>query len=383
MVDVEVAGGQDRSQAGDRLRWVRTVALAFAILFTIVTIAACWMVATQPKAVDFLSYWAAARLALQGDPAMAYDIAEHYRMELTIAPIDGLLPFPYPPPFLLLVTPFGLLPFGIAAAFWILLTGGLYYFAARRLAEPRVVLAQPGVLANGLIGQNGFLIAAIFMAGTRLLERRPFLGGVVLGLFVFKPQLALLLPVAVLAARKWTAIAGAMLTVAILLLAALAAFGVEAYRGFLSTAPQYATFMQQNRWPWEELASTFAFCRSLGLGPVGSMTIHGAVAAVAAPAAWKAWRTDHPAKVAVLAAATMLIPPYLFTYDSLLLVVPIAWLMNHRPNPYLISAVWLCCLLPVAGYFGHYNGPNTIPIAALISLFALWRENSGSVQNSQ
>lgn len=362
----------------DPLRWHRAVALAFAVLFGMLTVAACWMVATKSMAIDFLSYWAASRLAIEGDPALAYDIAAHKRMEATVAPIeDGLLPFPYPPPFLLFVLPFGLLPFGIANACWILLTGSLYHFAARRLTESRVLFAQPSAMANGLIGQNGFLTASIFIAGSRLLDRRPLLGGAILGMLVFKPQLALLLPVAVLAGRIWPAVAGAAISAVVLLGVGLLAFGIEAYEGFLAAAPVYTTFMQQSRWPWAELASTFAFCRWFGIAPAFSLAIHGIVAAAATFGVWQAWRTDHPAKIAILAAGTMLIPPYLFTYDSLLLVVPISFLMRQGRNPVVVGLIWLGCLLPVASYFGLYPGPNTISVSAAASLLVLYWNSQG------
>ncbi|MEO5774024.1 MAG: glycosyltransferase family 87 protein [Sphingomicrobium sp.] len=372
MVEHEIGTGVGPGCVGEpSFRWHETVALAFAILFSVVTVAAVFMIATRPMAVDFLSYWAAARLALEGQAAAAYDIVVHSKMEATIAPIDGLLPFPYPPPYLMLVSPFGLLPFGIAVALWIFGTAILYLSVARKLGSPRVVLAQPGVLANGLIGQNGFLTTSIFIAGTQLLERRPVLAGAILGLFVFKPQLALLLPVAVIAARNWLAILGAAASCSVLLLAALLTFGIDVYRGFFETAPQYALFMQQNRWPWNELASVFAFGRWLGLPAWLALALHAALAAVAAHAVWRAWRADDPAKVPLLAGATLLMPPYLFTYDSLLLVVPIAWLMKQRSHPTVVAAIWFASLLPIAIYFGLYAGPNTTPIAAALCLLIL------------
>jgi hypothetical protein len=158
-----------------------------------------------------------------------------------------------------------------------------------------------------------------------------------------------------------------------MLTAGLLAFGNEAYQGFLTVAPQYATFMQQNRWPWSELASAFAFCRWFGISPAVSLIIHGIVAAIAAGAVAYSWWTDGRAKIAVLAAGTILMPPYLFTYDSLLLVVPIAFLMREGRSPLPVAFIWLGCLLPVLGYFELYSGPNTVPVAAAASLFAVLR----------
>ena len=47
-------------------------------------------------------------------------------------------------------------------------------------------------------------------------------------------KLALLLPVALIAAREWKAIAGGVATTSILLLLALLAFGISTYQAFLA-----------------------------------------------------------------------------------------------------------------------------------------------------
>jgi hypothetical protein len=82
-----------------------------------------------------------------------------------------------------------------------------------------------------------------------------------------------------------------------------------------------------------------------------------------------------PQRVPVLAAATLLISPYALTYDSLLLIVPLGWLIKERRQPYLLAAIWLC-LLPVGLFDGRYGGPNTVPVACLLCLWALHREEA-------
>lgn len=336
--------------------------------------AACWINYADPKPIDFLSYWAAGRMAIDGQAAMAYDIAAHHAVEMTAAPIRGLQPFPYPVPFLLVVAPFGLLPFQLAFPVWLLTTGMLYFFVARRVVPASAAAAHPSVLANGLIGQNGFLTSAIFLYGVGELERRPWLAGAVLGLIVIKPQLALLIPVALVAGGAWRAIGGAALSSAALLLVAFLLFGGSAYQSFFAILPHYSAFMAASRWPWSELASVFALARFFSVATGAALAIQGAAAAFAAFMVFRSWRLGFDGKMPILAAATLLVPPYLFTYDALLLVVPIGWWMRDQRRPYLIAVIWILCLLPVAGYFDLYRGPNTIPIAAMISLWALYSD---------
>ena len=123
-----------RPGPGSPFRWHRAVATGMAVLFVIMACWAIWIIYSKPQAADFLSYWAAAKLVVAGTPANAYDIAAHRALELTAAPVKGLLPFPYPPPFLLLLVPFGLLSFALVFAAWLIFTGGLHVATVRRTA---------------------------------------------------------------------------------------------------------------------------------------------------------------------------------------------------------------------------------------------------------
>ncbi|WP_029586365.1 glycosyltransferase 87 family protein [Bradyrhizobium sp. URHD0069] len=63
------------------------------------------------------------------------------------------------------------------------------------------------VFINAVGGQNSTWTAALFGGGLSPLERRPLLAGGLLGLLIYKPQLGLLIPVA-LAGRHWRASEG-------------------------------------------------------------------------------------------------------------------------------------------------------------------------------
>lgn len=352
------------------MRWHRAVATGIALLFVIYIGYACYRNFTDPPGVDFVSFWAASKLALAGQPSLAYDLTVHRAVELTAGRVDGMLPFPYPPPYLFFVMPFGLAPFSLAFALWVSLTGALYVLAARRLAPLPFSLANPAGLPCALIGQNGLLMTAIFIRGTAWIELRPFAAGLMLGLFVVKPQLALLFPVALLAGGEWRAIAGAAASSIGLLVLALAAFGWEAYQGFFQILPHYAGYIKGSQWPWNELASPFALFRFFGVPQGIALVLHSLIALAAAVVTWRAWAQKSPHRIAVLAAATVLVPPYLFTYDALLLIVPLCVFLQQERR--LLSAlVWVFCLLPVASYTPAYDGPNTTMIAAILCLWGL------------
>jgi hypothetical protein len=50
-------------------RWYRVAAIALSLLFLVVGAAACVINMVNPRALDFLSFWAAGRLALDGQAA--------------------------------------------------------------------------------------------------------------------------------------------------------------------------------------------------------------------------------------------------------------------------------------------------------------------------
>jgi hypothetical protein len=350
---------------------VRLLAIAIAALFALCGIAAVIFARSGSAQADFLSFWAAGHLAVGGHPSAAYDLAQHRAVEVQAVPGVGVLPFPYPPPFLLALLPFGLAPYWIAFAAWIALTAALYLVASRRIIEPRFSFAQAAAGANFITGQNGFLTSAIFIGGTSLLESRPFIGGAMLGLLCLKPQLAILLPVALLAGREWRAIGGGIVSGVAMLLIALVAFGMDSYRGFLALLPQFAEWLSAERWPLGELASTFAMLRSFGVPAAAAMAIHGAVALAATALTARAWALKLETRIPILAAATLLITPYLLTYDALVLSLPLAWLLRDSRNHWRFVAVWVATLVPAVSYFTAV--PNVIPLAAIIALWGLHR----------
>jgi hypothetical protein len=365
---------EDKALGTSAFRWHRIVAIGMTIVFAYYCAYGVWRTIYETPALDFVSYWSAGKLALTGSPGGSYDNAAHSAVELTVSSLEGSIqPFPYPPPFLLFVTPFALLLFPVAFAAWLFLTAALFFVAFRRIAPPPYTFALPAAHGNALVGQNGFLTAGVFALGTALLDTQPFLAGTILGVLVIKPQLALMLPVAVIAGRKWRAIGGAIISASALLLAALLAFGPSTYAAFYAYLPTQ-THQVSTGVPLYKLASICATMLFFGAPMVVALAVQGVVTLAVAVATWVAWSRDLPTKVPILAAATMLAPPYLFGYDALLLLLPLGWLIRHERQPVTVAMIWLLCLLPLAAGTSLYPGPNTIPLAAALAIWAMFRE---------
>ena len=335
--------------------------LVAALVGLVITGAACGAVLTGQPHVDFYSFWNSSRLILDGRIAEVYGLQPS-----TLGP---LMPLAYPPAFLLLIWPVSLIPFAPSFVAWVIGTGALYVAASR--APWRVAAGNPSAMMNAMVGQNGFVTSAIMLFGLNLLARKPAAGGAILGLMIIKPQLAVLLPVAVIASRSWRAIPAAVTTVLTTCSAAYWIFGTEAYRNFWTALQQYQDLLVAGRWPWEKLASIFALAMWCGAGEAIAWSLHAGVAVAAAVLAWRAWRDDWEAKIPVIAGGSLLVSPYLFTYDAVLLVAPLAWLAEKRPAWAL--GIALLSALPLAQALGLHWGPNTTPLAAVLSLVLMAR----------
>ena len=78
-----------------------------------------------------------------------------------------------------------------------------------------------------------------------LLWRAPIWAGVLFGLLTFKPQLGLLIPVALLAGCHWRAVASASATAVVLLGGSLIVLGAETWELYLSTTASYQRLIME------------------------------------------------------------------------------------------------------------------------------------------
>lgn len=281
---------------------------------------------------DFLVFLTAARAYFAGKLAIVYDIdaftafqnalyADHFRGTIEFRP------FLYPPIWLLLILPFGLL----AAPTAYVLFAGLTAAFATAMQGPRTgwgwlaVLTSPAAVWVVLAGQNTWLSLALFYGGFHLLPRAPWLGGVLLGFLAYKPQIWVLVPLALLAAREWRAMLAMVAVVAALCLASAGVFGLDFWLAFLEAArdaatPRFADIMYNRI--YSNLTSLMGAARMIGLSAGVAGLIQLAGAALSAVAVWLAFRRpgDPEARIAVLATATFLVSPYTLNYDLLLLM---------------------------------------------------------------
>jgi hypothetical protein len=292
----------------------------------------------QPIATDFVNIWSGGHQILVGEaPAAVYDVSVHKEAETEALGhgFAGEYPWVYPPTFLFIATLFALLPFVGAYAALIALTFGGYLFAVRGIigSRPGILLAcaYPGILSNLIVGQNGFLTAALFGGSLLFLERKPVLAGCFIGLLSFKPHLGILFPLVLVAGGYWRTIASAAGTVMLLAVSSCAAFGPQAWIAFLRALPVASqAALVEGRADWGKLQSVFAATRLLGGGEVLAWTLQSVSVILIAALLWQMWRSriSFDLKAAALAVSALLVTPYLFLYDLVLLAIGMAFLIR-------------------------------------------------------
>ena len=334
-----------------RLLWLELVG-GFALLGAYVFIQR--LDGNNPGA-DFIIYYAASLLALGGDPGAVFSWPELQKAQAgVIGGTIDYLPWLYPPPLLLLAAPLSALPYIPALGLWITAQLAMLAAAVRAMGGARwAVLAAfvfPATINNILVGQNGALSAALLGGGLALLHSHPAIAGVLFGLLIYKPHLAILLPFALLAAGAWRALAAAMASAVGISLLSMAVFGLQPWSAFLATASAGTRALEYGSAHWPKMATVFSALRLLGADVPLAYAGQGISALLAVIAVMFIWRRQRALawRAPALIIATFLATPYAFFYDLVVLIFAILWL--QRPDlpqggRMVLALLWLA---PVA-----------------------------------
>ena len=289
--------------------------------------------AGKPLGPDFMSFYAASKLALSDHAAQAWNPVAHQATEDAIfGKTLGYWAFFYPPAYLLLCWGLGLMPYGLALVAWLGGTTAAALAALRRWNRgvPLVVLlAFPALWLNLGNGQNAALFTAIMAAGCLLLPRRPLLAGLVFGLLVMKPQLAIALPVLLAASGRWKTFAATGFSALLLSFAAWLAVGTDGYLAFWHNGGLATATLDHGLVSPDKMQSVFA---ALRVWDIPSSIALGAQICVAVvvlgSAAWLTvrYKPEAGAFCALMVTATLPLSPFLLDYDLMLLAVPLGWL---------------------------------------------------------
>jgi len=315
----------------------------------------------RPFGDDWVNYWSGGYLALHGHATQVYGLLTFHAFEQSIVgPLSGYH-YSYPPVMLLISAPLALIPYVPGLFAWLATSWYAFYRVLKHVMGQMgqgallFALATPAVLINAVGGQNGCWTAALLGGGLSLIERRPYLAGVLFGLMAYKPHLAILLPVALIAGRQWRTIAAAAATVAVLVAVSALVFGPEIWTLFFRNVTVLRHVILEENEVNNRMVSVFVAARPLGASIATGYWIQAVFGLAACIAVAAVWFKEAPAGIrnAVLLLGTCFATPYLQDYDMVFGALVAVWLWQQPLEVYpseraLQIASALLLLLPLA-----------------------------------
>jgi hypothetical protein len=326
----------------DRLRWYW-----WGLLVLLLSLASSALAVRIVNSIDYLKYgtdfssfWMAGRLILQGKSP--YDLTawsegfRQYELGFLLTPI-----FLYPLPLALLLAPLGLLPFHSAYTIWVALTqlmiiACLVILLAMETNLRRkfffiplfigIMFFRPTTLTLTQGQVSGLFLFALVWIAVLWQKEKWFWGGFLLGLLALKPNLGfiilLLVAIWLLLNKNLRALCGTLISGIIALIAGLIynpAWVVQyLHVGSIKLAETFGG--SPTVWGLGALISHNQITATLIIGSLAGLLVLFGFFRVLLPS----HATMRPVSVLGLAiCVTLLVTPYTWTYDQLLLILPL------------------------------------------------------------
>ncbi len=382
---------------------------------------------SSPYAGDFLQEWLGGYIVRAGDHSRFYETTYAQQLQHN-SHLVGItwdesryFPIVYPPFYYLLLSPLSALSFYTASWIWTALMVScfataialLYRSAAkptgvfdcwRRKAIavvpnrqrvwqtiapwtiPAAVLFAP-MVENLSSSQKG-AVCLLILTGTFLLlyKGRPYLAGLVFGLLAFKPQLTLVIAVAMMLKQQWRFVFGGATTGAVLVGLSLLV-GIDVCRQYFQFAISTADYIQTSGYDLSKSHCLYGFFALLAHGEV-TMAVRIATLVFAvvtigllALTLQGQLKPDEPRfalQFSGLVVATVLLSSHFFTYDLVVLLLPmflLGFALVHRAITSRRSRwmIWILVLIyKLAGYSPQIAKLSGIQMTTLLMLALLF-----------
>jgi alpha-1,2-mannosyltransferase len=332
----------------------------------------------EPIGIDFHTYEAAARVALQHGWSHLYDQAAVAVEQKRLAVDQVSQPFLSTPPVAWLAAAVAPLPYTTGYYVWAVVTFAAYAVALAWSATSRGMMRwivtlgamTPWWVLHAVhLGQVVPLVAAAVVVSWRLLrEKRDVAAGLVLSLILLKPNTAFIVPVALLAAGRYRTFITCSAAAAVLAAVTLLTMGTDGVAAYLS----------QLSAPLPGGASSLTIEGALGASGAVALALRVVIIGVALAAAFRL-RNSGGLVIAIGIVGSLLAAPYLHGSDLCLLSAAALIVWEERPAlawRVPLALVWLAAS-PFADASGLGPGLNRWPLLELAMLAALivvaWR----------
>lgn len=305
---------------------------------------ACWIlsaaivgwIGARVQPVDYLSFWGAGTLVLDGQPELVYDVSAHHEAteRFTGARDEPVLPWLLPPHALFIATGLTALGYYPGLAVWTLGSAALFATAAADAGKSRlavlVAFAIPPTAWNLQIGQIGFLIAGALYWAIFDRNDRPWRGAAALLALSLKPQFGLFVVGYLVLRRRWSTLALGAGFGAAAVAASVLTFGTARWWDFLDRSGDASTITDliSGTLVWKS-QSVYGLLRGLSIEVGVASVVHVIVGAVIVTHGIRLvrHRPDDMATVAYVLAGSVALSPRTLPYD--LQVLALCGLLVH------------------------------------------------------
>jgi hypothetical protein len=364
-----------------------------------------------PLMPDYLAHWTGGGMLFSVDPSKLYDPETQISFQKNALGAEVPLSwFVSPPIVAALYAPLALLPYNLSGMLWFILSAALLVGCAlslKKLAPMLMgrkrnvvilaILASPPVFELLGGGQDSAFILAVWLAGIRLLNgRHNVWAGVVLALGIAKPQLVVLVPLVLLATRNFRALASFIAACSLLLGVQIGLVGLDGLFRWVCalSSPLYMEEVQQGQ-AWK-MVSLPSFVQGLLPEAIGhwlapivtsiSLPVGAAILLFRLHKLRKRSLDTNAIWVATM-ATTAIFSPHLATYDAVLFIPIIVFLLERRQSRRLrvatVAAFGLLWMVPVL-YMAAAPLPWPLGIIdapwSAIPLAVIWHESLRALQ---
>ncbi len=341
--------------------------------------------------VDFFALWSYAKIASTNGATELYDAATLHARQVGLGMEPAYeKPFPYPPMFLFLLWPLNFLPYDLGYLTWTagtltVLIWVLYSYCSRSVLCAVGVLLAPATAASIFAGQSGFLAASLLTAGLQLAKRQPILAGLLIGLLCYKPQLGLLVPVALASAGLWRTFGAACLTVLGMAVTATVLFGWKIWQAWIDMLPAYSYWFDHGPVMPTLMPTVSGNLRMMGCSLFIANAGQALTTFVVMVLVWLCYKHG-PGRLATAAllAGTFLATPHALFYDLPIVTAAMALFISERLetgatfSSYEVMALVLTMMLPAFMLTNIFHIPVTVIPLILLFVAIVRRNEAGS-----
>lgn len=343
---------------------------------------------------DFLAFYTAGDMTLQGRAIEAYDFAAFDAALQSRVENDHLgMMWQYPPLMFVIAGLLALMPYKISFWVWMTATCAAFAWALNRIVQTvqpdwagrrvtlLLILASPISVSIITNGQISLLTAALLMLAAFRPRRDWLVAGLAAGLLTMKPQLGILIPLAYLVAGAWRAFAVAAMTGAALHLLSILVFGPESLAAFFAAVARLQADVAGGgvHTPPVSMTTVFGQLRLWDVPSGVALPVQYVMAVLVIAIVVYLWwqRRDDDKQglylASLLSSGAILVTPYAYAYEMTALAIAAVW-MAFQSGPYrrfsilILSGFWLALALR------RFVPPDfvlQIPFLTAISVFVL------------